>query len=193
MWARVRCAQKKRKKQKQITFFFFFLNKEGKHYWAIVVERVIHQWISDEEETCQWAKLKKKKAPWAWNNKHSNNHQPTNQPTTTSIKRKIYSKKKKRKEKKREMASTSNYLWIISLLLTAIIQVSVCVWRPEYPPSTRYNPCVVVVVVVSISSSSSSHSTYCFLLHFSLFTHFHSELILLSYCRVDCCVTFDLL
>jgi hypothetical protein len=91
--------QKRKEKKNKLRFFFFFLNKEGKHYWAIVVERVIHQWISDEEETCQWAKLKKKKkTPWAWNNKHSNNHQPTN--NNIHQKKNIFKKEKKRKEKR---------------------------------------------------------------------------------------------
>ena len=42
-------------------------------------------------------KAKKEKAPWAWNNKHSNNHQPTNQQQHPSKEKYI---QKRRKEKR---------------------------------------------------------------------------------------------
>jgi hypothetical protein len=63
------------------------------------------------------------------------------------------------------MASTSNYLWIISLLLTAIIQVSVCVVCDDasnirHQLVTTRVCCCVISCRVSFSFS------------LSLFTHF---------------------
>lgn len=65
------------------------------------------------------------------------------------------------------MASTSNYLWIISLLLTAIIQVSVCVcvssvMTPRISAINSLQPVCVVVSFLVVSLSP----------FLSLFTHF---------------------
>lgn len=64
------------------------------------------------------------------------------------------------------MASTSNYLWIISLLLTAIIQVSVCVSSVMTPRISAINSlqpvCVVVSFLVVSLSPFLSLSLYAF-------------------------------